>query len=397
MDITLLATADWDHPFWTNKQHVAVSLVDLGHRVLYLDSLALRPPTLAARDRGRVWRRLRRCLAGPRQVRPGLWVLAPLQLPLRAGDRVDRCNRLLLALSLRLARWRLRFRPDLLWTYNPRSACLLNLRSYQRSLYHCVDAIDAQPGMDGPRLRLDEQRLCGLVDLVVTTTPFLQERCAPRARRCVQFTNAVDVDHFRQAQDPQLPIPADLAGIPSPRLMFVGAIAAYKLDLSLLAQLADRHPRWSIVLIGAVGEGDPSTTLTAIADSPNIHLLGPRPYAELPAYLRGADVGLIPALINDYTRAMFPMKFFEYLAAGLPVVATPLPALESHAALLERAPDAAGFAAAIERILQRDPAQAPDVGAVLEAVTYRHRTLQMLQLLEPVAAQSPGGANGERW
>ena len=151
------------------------------------------------------------------------------------------------------------------------------------------------------------------------------------------------------------------------------------------------------MLIGAVGEGDPSTTLTAIADSPNIHLLGPRPYAELPAYLRGADVGLIPALINDYTRAMFPMKFFEYLAAGLPVVATPLPALESHAGLLERAPDAAGFAAAIERILQCDPVQAPDVGAVLEAVTYRHRTQQMLQLLEPVADQSPGRANGERW
>ena len=397
MDITLLATADWDHPFWTNKQHVAVSLVDLGHRVLYLDSLGLRPPTLAARDRGRLWRRLRRCLAGPRQVRPGLWVVAPLQLPLRASDRIDRCNRLLLALSLRFAYWRLRFRSDLLWTYNPRTACLLDLHPYYRSLYHCVDAIDAQPGMNGPQLRRDEQRLCGLVDLVVTTTPFLQERCAPRARRCVQFTNAVDVDHFRQARDPQVRIPADLESIPSPRLLFVGAIAAYKLNLSLLAELADRHPRWSIVLIGAVGEGDPSTTLTPIAHCLNIHLLGPRSYAELPAYLRGADVGLIPALINDYTRAMFPMKFFEYLAAGLPVVATPLPALEAHAAFLERATDAEGFAGAIERILQRDPSHVPDVGAVLEAVSYRNRTRQMLQLLELAAGQPSGGVNGQRW
>jgi len=384
MDITLLATADWDHPFWTNKQHVAVSLVELGHRVLYIDSLGLRPPTLASGDRGRVWRRLRRCLAGPRQVRAGLWVVSPLQLPLRAGGWVDRCNRWLLAGSLRLARWRLSWRNDLLWTYNPRTASLLRLPAYRQTLYHCVDAIDAQPGMDGPRLRADEQQLCERVDLVVTTTSLLQHRCAPQARRCVQFANAVDVDHFQQALDP-LPLPADLACIPEPRLLFVGAIAAYKLNLPLLAELARACPQWSIVLIGAVGEGDPSTTLNALADCPNIHLLGPRAYDDLPAYLRGAAVGLIPALLNDYTRAMFPMKFFEYLAAGLPVVATPLPALDPYAELVQREADAAGFARAIARALQQDPALVPPARTVLEDVSYRSRTRQMLRLLQTPA------------
>ena len=388
MDITLLATADWDHPFWTNKQHVAVSLVELGHRVLYIDSLGLRPPTLAAGDRRRVWRRLCRCLAGPRQVQGGLWVVSPLQLPLRTSGWVDRCNRWLLQASLHLARWRLGWRRDLLWTYNPRTADLLSLSAYRRSLYHCVDAIDAQPGMDGPRLRRDEQRLCECVDVVVTTTPFLQQRCAPRARRCVQFANAVDVDHFQQALDPLLPLPGDLVSIPEPRLLFVGAIAAYKLNLSLLSELARACPQWSIVLIGAVGEGDPSTTLSAITDCSNIHLLGPRPYGALPAYLRGAAVGLIPALLNDYTRAMFPMKFFEYLAAGLPVVATPLPALDPYAELVQREADASGFARAIARALQRDPAAARQVHPLLEEVSYRARTRQMLQLLEPAAVDA---------
>ena len=393
MDVTLLATADWDHPFWTNKQHVALSLVELGHRVLYIDSLGLRPPTLAAADRGRVWRRLCRCLAGPRRVHGNLWVLSPLQLPLRTGLWVDRVNRWLLEISLRLARWRLTWRRDLLWTYNPRTSNLLGLSAYRRSLYHCVDAIDAQPGMDGPCLRRDEQRLCGLVDLVVTTTSFLQQRCAVNARQCVQLPNAVDVQHFQQALDPLLSVPIDLAAIPEPRLLFIGAIAAYKLNLPLLADLARAHPQWSIVLIGAVGEGDPSTSLAALDDCPNIHLLGPKAYGVLPAYLRGASVGLIPALLNDYTRAMFPMKFFEYLAAGLPVVATPLPALQPYAQFVECASDAVGFAKAITRLLSRESAQAVQVRSLLETVSYGARTRQMLTLLEA----SSGRCSRRRW
>jgi len=386
MDITLLATADWDHPFWTNKQHVAVSLVELGHRVLYIDSLGLRPPTLAPGDRGRVIRRLRRCLAGPRQVREGLWVLSPLQLPLRAGVWVDRCNRWLLAISLGIANWRLRWRRDLLWTYNPRSAVLIRLTAYRQSLYHCVDAIDAQPGMDGPRLRCDERILCQQVDLVVTTTELLQRRCSAHAHRCVQLANAVDIEHFQQALNPALPLPADLAAIPEPRLLFVGAIAAYKLDLDLLAELARSCPHWSVVLIGAVGEGDPSTRLAALQSGSNIHCLGPRAYAELPAYMSGAVVGLIPALLNDYTRAMFPMKFFEYLAAGLPVVATPLPALDPYGNLVRRAADAAGFKTAITDLLAGEPTALLHARGLLEDVSYRQRTRHILQLLEqPVA------------
>ena len=381
MDITLLATADWDHPFWTNKQHVAESLAALGHRVLYIDSLGLRPPTLGSRDRRRLLRRLKRCLRGPRLQRPGLWVLTPLQLPLQGPGWADRCNRTLLAISLWLARWRLGFQRDLLWTYNPRSSRLLALEGYGRTLYHCVDAIDAQPGMNGPQLRRDEQHLCQRVDLVVTTTALLQQRCAAVARRCALLPNAVDVDHFRRAQRPDLPIPADLARIPEPRLLFVGAIAAYKQDLALLTDLARRHPGWSLVLIGAIGEGDPSTTVSALQACPNVHLLGPRAYADLPAYLKGAALGLIPALLNDYTRAMFPMKFFEYLAAGLPVVATPLPALEPYSAFVHRAADSSAFAQAVEACLAGGWSPDPGLVALLEAVSYRHRTLEMLRLV----------------
>ncbi len=111
----------------------------------------------------------------------------------------------------------------------------------------------------------------------MTTTPVLQERCAPLARQCLLLPNVVEVEHLPPRLDPALEVPADLAVIPEPRLLFVGAIAAYKMNMELLAEVARRHPDWSIVLIGAVGEGDPATRTTTLTACPNVHLLGPRP------------------------------------------------------------------------------------------------------------------------
>ena len=91
--------------------------------------------------------------------------------------------------------------------------------------------------------------------------------------------------------------------------------------------LARARPAWSFALVGPVGPGDPRTDVSALAAEPNVHLLGARPTSELPEVLRAADAGLIPYARNALTESVFPMKVYEYLAAGLPVVATPLPAL----------------------------------------------------------------------
>jgi glycosyltransferase involved in cell wall biosynthesis len=122
-----------------------------------------------------------------------------------------------------------------------------------------------------------------------------------------------------------------LLAIAGPRIGFIGAISGYKQDFELLCEVADRHPEWSLVLIGEVGEGDPRTDVSTLRQRPNVHLLGPRPYGDLPAYLKGMDVAVLPNRINEYTAAMFPMKFFEYLAAGRPVVSVNLPSLQAYA------------------------------------------------------------------
>jgi glycosyltransferase involved in cell wall biosynthesis len=153
------------------------------------------------------------------------------------------------------------------------------------------------------------------------------------------------------------PTDAAIAALPRPRIVFTGAVVATKLDLGLLEGVARARPGWSIALVGPIGAGDPRTDISALERLPNVHLLGARPYAALPEVLRGADVALVPYAINELTRSVFPMKVFEYLAAGVPVVTTPLPALNATTGVFVAA-DAAATVVAVERALADDGPEA---------------------------------------
>ena len=381
-DVTLLATADWDHPIWTNKQHVACALADLGHRVLYVDSIGLRPPRRGGADRGRLLRRLRQGLRPPRRVRGNVWVWSPLVLPGARTAWQVRLNRWILNLGLRLCRLWLRLRPDWLWTYNPLTLQLVDPGPYRRLIYHCVDAIQAQPDMPAATIDAWEERLCRRADIVFVTSPQLLERHRPHNPRTVFHPNVADADHFAAAMTEQLRVPCEIERLPRPRLGFIGAISAYKLDLPMLEALARRHPDWTFVLIGPVGEGDPTTEVRDLAALDNVHLLGPRSYADLPACLKGLDVALLPLRLNDYTRAMFPMKFFEYLASGRPVVATAIDALQAFRDVaVITAPHEEAFAEGIARVLRGEgPTLERRLGGA-RAHTYRGRTESMLEAI----------------
>jgi glycosyltransferase involved in cell wall biosynthesis len=381
-DIVLLSTADWDNPFWTNKQHVAVELERRGHRVLYVDSLGLRRPTASTHDLRRIVRRVVRGLRPPRQVRPRLWVWSPLVVPLQRYGIVRTLNRWLLRAGLSLWRRRLGIRAELAWTYNPMTTTLFPTQSFDRVVYHCVDEIEAQPGMPQAAIIAAEAQLLRDADFCFVTAEHLRETRGRLNANTHYFPNVADFEHFSQALAPETRIPDDLARLPRPRIGFIGAISAYKLDLPLVRALAESHPRWSIVLIGKVGEGDPWTDVEVLRGLPNLHLLGPRPYAELPAYLKGFDTAILPNALNAYTRGMFPMKFFEYLAAGCPVVSTALPALREYRHVTHLAESHADFIAAVERSVCGAGAPLVQRLALAREHTYAKRTERMMELLE---------------
>jgi glycosyltransferase involved in cell wall biosynthesis len=349
-DIVCLGFGEWDAELWTNQQHLMARLAE-SNRVLFLESLGLRQPQLAGRDLRRMARRVRRAAAGPRAV-DGLHVLSPLVIPLHGHRRIASLNAKLLRAQVKRATRQLGLRDPLLWSYVPQAEWLVEALHPAEIVYHCVDDIAAQKGVSAAAFREAEARFASRADLVLASAPALAERMRTLNDRVFYAPNVADTERFATALNGGRTDPA-LAALPRPRIVFTGAVVATKLDLELLEGVARARPNWSIALVGPIGAGDPRTDISALERLPNVHLLGARPYLQLPEVLRGADVALVPYAINDLTRSVFPMKVYEYLAAGLPVVTTPLPALAETTGVVVAA-DAPATVAAVERALADD-------------------------------------------
>ena len=282
-------------------------------------------------------------------------MLSPLVVPLHGNRLVRRVNaRLLPALVGRAAR-RLGLERPILWAYVPQAESLIEELDPSLIVYHCVDDIAAHGLIDTASFRAAEERFAGRADLVLASAPELLRRMRTLSGNVLAAPNVADTDLFATALEDGEHDPG-MAALGAPRVVFTGAISAVKLDIPLLVELARLRPQYSIALVGPVGAGDPHTDISALAAEPNVHLLGMRSYEQLPAVLRAADAGLIPYAANSLTDSIFPMKVYEYLAAGLPTISTRLPALDGVKEVL-RASDAEEIAALLDDALTEDSPQ----------------------------------------
>jgi glycosyltransferase involved in cell wall biosynthesis len=384
-DCVLFSTADWDEPYWTNKQHTASLLAGRGWRVLYVESVGFRSPKMASgRDWARLWRRLWRGLqslvVGPQRRAANIWILSPLMVPAKHHWPLVRwLNQALLRWSVSRFAKTHRFVDPIVWTYHP--FMLDSISALQRGplVYHCVDDIGAIPGIDVNAFESAQRALLARCEAVFTTAASLKRQCLQHNANTHYFGNVVDAAHFGQAIDAG-PVPAEVASIPEPRLVYHGVLSDFKVDFTLVFEVALERPEWHWVIIGEEREGQRSDLLARLARLPNVHLLGYRSYQALPRYLRGMHVGVLPTLLNDYTHSMFPMKFFEYLAAGLPVVSTPLDFTQEPRAGLEVGGDAQSFVVAIEKQLRRGKLSAEAANAAVGDNTWARRMDKMLAI-----------------
>jgi glycosyltransferase involved in cell wall biosynthesis len=171
--------------------------------------------------------------------------------------------------------------------------------------------------------------------------------------RSVCVPNAVNIAHFKQALG-DMPEPEDLSRVPHPRAMYVGNLED-RLDLDLLRSVSEQLPHVAIVLVGPA-ESRVREEITRWGRS-NVYLLGPRPHAVIPAYLRAADVALIPHHVNDLTRYMYPLKLHEYLATGKPVVSTNLPPLQPFRSVVTLADGPGQFVEGIRVALSEEDSE----------------------------------------
>jgi glycosyltransferase involved in cell wall biosynthesis len=382
-DIVCVGFADWNTELRTNQHHL-MSRLARHNRVLFIESLGLRQPQLASKDVRRIVRRLVRGLAPPRKNVEGVYVLSPQVIPFHRYAAVRGLNKRLLALLVGFWARRLGMRSPMLWAYVPQAEVLMDALNPSAVVYHCVDDIAAQKGIDAESFRASERRFAAAADRVFATSQPLADRMSRLSDRVVAMPNVADTTLFARALEPG-PVDPAIEALPSPRIVFTGAVVATKLDVDLIVGVARAKPDWSIALVGPVGSGDPRTDVSALVRQPNAHLLGRRRHEDLPAVLRGADAALIPYALNELTASIFPMKVYEYLAAGLPVVATPLPSLRGVEGI-DFADDVRGTVAKLEELLASD---SPERRADRSTLAARHSWESRLEEIDAALAKEP--------
>jgi glycosyltransferase involved in cell wall biosynthesis len=202
-----------------------------------------------------------------------------------------------------------------LWYYTPMARAFSDHLQPRAIVYDCMDELSAFAHAPA-ELKSRERELLDVADVVFTGGRSLYEAKRHTHPDVHVFPSSVDVAHFATARLPTSD-PPDQAAIPHPRLGYFGVVDE-RMDMDLLGAVAARRPDWHIVLLGPIVKIDPAT----LPRLPNVHWLGSKTYAQLPAYIAAWDVALLPFARNEATRFISPTKTPEYLAAGQPVVST---------------------------------------------------------------------------
>ena len=331
LTIVCLSPQDWDTELPTNRQQIMRRAAGFGHSIVFVEtsqSISRDLFQVLRFDHGNLTHLARKLTTG-QSVAPGITVRrAPWLLPW--GRRFRWANRLNVALTRRMVRAVARRSPGpfILWLYDAASSDLVGRCGEAVALYDCVDDHAEVAGSDQrvrALLSAGDRNAASASTVVVTTTRRLYERHARSNPSTFLIPNVGDYDHFSPAAYRDIVAP-ELATLPRPVLGFIGNVTAWKVDFELLEGIATNRPEWSLVLVGPC-RPDASEQLARLGRLANVYYLGPRPYAQLPAFVAGFDVGLCPYLWNEAMQSGFPLKLYEYLAAGKPVVASGNPDL----------------------------------------------------------------------
>ncbi|WP_081608411.1 glycosyltransferase [Crystallibacter crystallopoietes] len=312
--VVILSTADMQAAVWTNKQHLAQRLAD-HFEVAYVESLGLRTPTFSRSDVKRIMRRLAGIKQKGAESGSPVKIIRPWVLPIHTNRFVRRINAITLQAQFRKI---LKTMDDgfVLWSFSP---ITYGIERYAKSVvYHSVDLLHEIDGLPKALLLDAERHLIRRADLVVASSRMVKEHLEVSGAKSVElWENVADVRLYQQPS----------GAVRMKKAIFAGNMTPSKIDALLMLRLAEAGV--PLVLAGPIGvDGtEPQGSFLELVEHPNVEYVGNLEPARLAHLMSSCCVGIIPYLQNGYTRGVFPMKVYEYLAAGLSVVSTPLPSL----------------------------------------------------------------------
>ena len=393
-DILCISSIDWDF-IWQGHQEIMSRLAASGHRVLFIENTGVRPVRVSdlprVRQRLRNWRRSTR---GFREERPNLFVHSPLVLPLPYSRLARWLNMRIMLRSLRQWMRATGFVRPVAWTFlpTPLARDLLDALAPVATIYYCIDDF-ASSSADARRVVASEQALFRDADLVFVTSQKLRDRAQQQRPDVHLFPFAVNLAGFEKVRNTDAPMPEDLAGLRRPVAGYVGGLHQW-LDQDLIVAAAKRLPDVTFALVGPA-----QVDVSKLQNVANIHLFGQRDHADVPRYVKGFDVGLVPYRITEYTANVYPTKLNEYLAMGKPVVATDLIEIrrfnQDHGDIVRVAATADAYAGAIrDAVAPAPPAEVSRRMTVAASNSWERRLEAMTALIDEVVNRRDGRATG---
>ncbi len=367
---------DWFAENRTSSHHIAKRL-GAEFQMLYVEVPGLRAPKANVRDLRKLLKKLRMTFQRPQLVAPHFWRMTLPQIPLRRFAILRAINRSFSQMLIRRAIRRLGFNDAVAWFHVPHPGFLARNLGEKLTVFYCIDEYSKLPDVDITAVQAMDDELTAAADIVFACNQKLVDGHRPLNANVHLSPHGVDTELFALAASPDTQIPEAAKELSRPIIGFWGLVDRW-VDLAILEDIARARPNWTILLIGRV-----AVDTAALRRLPNVVFVGTKPYSQLPNWAKAIDVCILPFTRTSLMVQSSPLKLREYLAAGKPTVAVPLPETMLLGNAIYTAEDGPGFVRAIEEALAAD---SPELSAfrqkAVEGNTWDATVAKVLEKLQ---------------
>ncbi len=346
------------YDYWNSNPGSPIQITDAmhsaGHKVLWINNIGMNMPKIGKHGfTRRVFLKFKSWLRWLKPHRPGFYILSPIILPLFGNPTVEKLNEKWLLFQIKLAYIILGLKQPLAFVCMPSFGNVVGKLNHSGMIYYYTDKYDSYRDITAKASITDrDQLLFETADIVLCASQKITDSLKNKRSDVYYLPHAVDFRSFNSIMESDTTIPEDMANIPEPRIGYFGSLTDSN-DLEVIRYAATEDPSLQFVLIGRVF-GDYSI----ISELPNVHLLGFKPYSEIPLYGKYFNAGIMNWKMTEWIKHCSPVKTKEYLSLGLPVVSCPIEeVVNSYKGIVEIAETGPEFLSAIHKVLQDDSSE----------------------------------------